>query len=405
MPKDLMALLKFFGIHGIEGINEGAHFKNRPRTICLKPEAIDSTTKFQEWIQTEIRWNVSAAVDHIIHTDDAGSFAIAKRASTILKQAKGNNIAPVVTSYSDVNSQSLVKANGVLVVTALAGDGGLLREISRDLRELIKPELPRHFLVGVGLPQTEEAWIRLRQFLERNTTHRPYGFSSWLLLPIGPDGSDNAWEDLSNLASQAQLGCRRPGILPQELENAALNQFSETAGVAYNGFFPNNASAPLGLSDGFLFFGDVFKGKPLITIPNATTCLAISSVLQAARDLKNPNNQLRPTGYESVVLSPENFLRFNDNLLQACLLRLAHPSELDYSASPNLSTLMKEFLSKVFQRQEHPYGAAALEFAAALATGRLKLKKADTQELVNTAINNLKSNASVLLGILLMVGK
>lgn len=401
-PRDLTALLRHFGIRGVTHINEAAGGSGRPRTVHLNAEALDSITNFHKWLETEIRWSVSIAVDRVVCTSDPGSRAIAKRAANILQQARGSSSCPIVVPYDALDTRSLIDATGLLIVTAVAGDGGVLREISRDLRELVKPELPRHFLVGVGLPQSDEAWTKLRQFLERNTTPRRYGFSSWLALPVGPDGGNNAWEDFSKLASEAQLEFPRR-LLPSGVAEASLKELSEIVGAAYNGFLPQSNGSPLGLSDGFLFFGDVFNGHSLTDIPCATTNLAVAAVLQAARDLSNASNQLRPTGYESVVLSPENFLRFNDNLLQACLLRSAHPSELDYSASPHMSTLMKEFVHKVLARHGHPYGAAALEFAAALATGRLKLKKADLQEVVNSAIEKLKGEPSALLGFLLMV--
>jgi hypothetical protein len=40
---------------------------------------------------------------------------------------------------------------------------------------------------------------------------------------------------------------------------------------------------------------------------------------------------------------------------------------------------MKEFIAKVFARCERTYGDAALEFAAALATGTLKPTQEDTR--------------------------
>ncbi|MCW8021438.1 MULTISPECIES: hypothetical protein [Pseudomonas aeruginosa group] len=49
---------------------------------------------------------------------------------------------------------------------------------------------------------------------------------------------------------------------------------------------------------------------------------------------------------------------------------------------------MKEFIAKVFARWERTYGDAALEFAAALATGSLKLTPEDTQALGNRYRNS-----------------
>ncbi|WP_028359269.1 hypothetical protein [Burkholderia pseudomallei] len=399
-PKDLIKILEEFGIGGTHAINHVPTGRSASKLVCIDADRVATSQKFQSWLKAEIPWSVSIAIDHIVFTNDAGSEAIAALAADIIARAKGAR--PTIIGYRDLDAASLSAAQGVLVVTAVAGDGGLLREISRDLREFVPPALPRHFLAGVGLPQTGDAWERLRQFLERNTTHRRYGFSSWLVLPIGPDGSDSAWRDLVELVSRAEMAVPPAGVVDSAIAEQSLTALSTAVGVAYNGFLPKSDETPLGLSDGFLFFGDAFKER-LAEVTPATTYLAVSSVLQAARDLKIASNQLRPTGYESVVLAPENFLRFNDNLLQACILRAAHPSELDYSASPHLSTLMKEFLIKVFARHAHLYGAAALEFAAALATGRLKLKKADAQEVVSVTVENLRAQPSALLGLLLML--
>jgi hypothetical protein len=67
---------------------------------------------------------------------------------------------------------------------------------------------------------------------------------------------------------------------------------------------------------------------------------------------------------------------------------------------------MKELLLKIFERHDHSYGAAALEFAAALATGRMRLKKSDTDEVVTRTVNRLRNEtSSALLGFMLMVSK
>jgi hypothetical protein len=169
------------------------------------------------------------------------------------------------------------------------------------------------------------------------------------------------------------------------------------------GFLPNSSGEALRLTEGFVFFGNSFENVPVEDIPPSVAFLTVASVLQAARDLANPAIQLRPTGYESVTLSTENFLRYNDNLLQACILRAALASELDYSSSAQHSRLMKEFLRKVFSRHAHPYGAAALEFAAALASGRLRLTNKDKDELIRSTLPSLEAAASPLLGLLLLV--
>lgn len=399
-PTSLEKILGEFGLTALHPINSTA-MGGRASVVSLDGAAVPKSQKFNDWLIHEIAWRVSGAIDVVVHTDDPGSEYIARITADIISANKKDR--PVTINYKELMARKLEDANGVLVVTAVAGDGGLLREVSRDLRELTSTDVPRHFLVGVGLPQSAEGWTRLQQFLVRNATTRDYGFSNWLVLPIGPDDSQNAWTDLIKLSGAAQVSLQRPGLVDPKVSDQALAELTKSVYTATQGVLHKSNGHPLAMSEGFLFFGKAFDGR-IAEVKEAPTYLAVASVLQTARDIKLASSRLHPTGYESVVLAPENFLRFNDNLLQACLLRAASPAELDYSASPHLSTLMKELLLKVFERHNHAYGAAALEFAAALACGRLRLKQSDVDEVVKKTVDFLKNEPpSALLGFVLMI--
>lgn len=399
IPKRLLEFLRQFGVDGLLGINRQATGSTTSRLICFDGAKAGGSEDLKGWLKQEIDWRVSIGINHIVHAGDAGSQALAEAAADKLHKAKGCAARPGVSSYVGLTTQDLAAASGVLVVQAIVGDGGLLREISRDLRELLAPGVPRHFVVGVGLPQSEETWLRLQQFLAKNGSSREYDFSAWLVLPIGADGTANAWQALATLAPRAQV--QIPGDLgiPSTVVSESMDRAAKLIQESFTGFLPTSEGNPLGLSEGFLFFGDAFKTKRLEDVPPSTTYVTVAAAMQAARENSVPANQLKPNAYESVVLAPENFLRFNDNLLQACILRAAHPSELDYSSSPDLSRLMKEFLLKVFTRHAHPYGAASLEFAAALACGRVKLIASDRDELQKKTIQLLGAAPSALLGL------
>jgi len=405
-PKSLKKFLKHFAINGMGKLNSNPNHHvgaaNR-RLLSLDTSSLTNNPEFKRWLNDEIDWCITLAVDYVVHTNDATSQKIARLAANRIQKLKHASILPSIVSSDNLCRETIQNANGILIVTAVIGDGGLLREISRDLREYVQTEKPRHFLVAVGLPQTEESWSRLKQFLERNPTHRRYGFSNWLVLPVGYDGKDNAWEQLKKLEKKADaINISFEGI-DQNIVNESLDQLVRVASGNYQGFFPKTDGDELALTEGFVFFEGEFESEiKKKIIPLSTVFLAIASALQCARELKDKNNQLRSTGYESVVLAPECFLRFNDNILHACLLRACHPSELDYSSSPHLSKLMKELLTKIFDRHNHKYGDAALEFAGALATGRLRLKNDDFDTMTEKAIERLKNQASPLLGFLLL---
>jgi len=314
-------------------------------------EKVSRNTVFLKWLNEEVSWKISVAVDTVICTDDIGSIEIANTVADLILKNKSGAIRPKICIYRSVDWGSIFNATGVLVVTAVARDGGLLREISRDLRENLNAEIncPRHYLTAVGLPQSKETWSRLKQFLERNASERLYGFSEWLVLPIGSDRQSNHWSDLDVLSNTSQVVEIESAIVNKSVVDASLDLVSDAIRKGFNGFLPKTDGSDLVLSSGFIYFGDVFKDD-LGSALHATSYLAIASALQKARDIDDVANQLRSTGYESVILSPECFLRFNDNILHACILRGCRKGELDYSSSPHHSKLMAEFLLKVFSK-------------------------------------------------------
>ena len=81
------------------------------------------------------------------------------------------------------------------------------------------------------------------------------------------------------------------------------------------------------------------------------------------------------------------FSQFSDGILQAALLRSLHPSELDFSGSTPLSRHVREVLVSVVSNAGNVVGEAALEFMAALAVDKIRIKNADKQIVVNTIMN------------------
>lgn len=404
-PKQLSKFHKYFGMDGIQGFNNTADHSKK--LFYLNPSEVLEQEDFQNWLSAEIDWSVSLATNLIIYADDDSSKVLAKKTQELLQKKLGAHKAVQCVSYNDMESVNFNTITGVLAVTVVARDGGILRQISRDLRTYAKQDVPRRFLAPFAIPQSARAWAQLKSFLMKNPTTRDYGFSNWLYLPVGKVGRDNAWSRLIGLCSSAQVDHDGFGsAVAKHVRNKSLDMTTELLERHKHELLPKHDETSLALSDGFLFFSsDSTVAQNCQDVPQSTVYFTIATVLQHAREHAEHELRLQPTGYESVVLSPECFLRFNDNILQACFLRACLPSELDYSASPELSKLMKELIAKIFLRWENPYGDAALEFAAALATGTLKLSLDDTKTLLDEAIRSRKQTASPLLGLLLLANK
>lgn len=403
-PEALAEFHEYFGF-SIHHFNTQIGTKNK--LLQLDVIKVLEREEFQKWLDAEIDWSFPLTVSHVIHADDEASKALSGIVVARLRTRLADGSSIKVIPYQKLEKDNCKDATGVVIVSTVARDGGVLREISRDLRSYIKAYIPRHFLSPIGIPQTNASWNQLRMFLVRNSTTREYGFSNWIQLPLGEDSNDNSWHRLiaahkaHSDESIQELGLEHlpdtSNILP------SLDLAGKAALNAFQGFLLSPRGNPLRLSEGFLFFGDKTEiAKRYDEVYPSMVHLTMSAVLQSAREHKDHVRRLCPNGYESVVLAPECFLRFNEAILQACMLRACHPAELDYSSSPELSKVMKELLVKVFARWDKDFGDAALEFAAAIAVGSLRLAKRDMETLLDDALKQHSSKESELLGMLVL---
>ncbi|MEA9605787.1 hypothetical protein QY702_04800 [Xanthomonas campestris pv. plantaginis] len=403
-PKALSRYLKQLGESKSLVLNKARRGRGEVHLVGFDGKSVAELGDVRKWLRDVARWQIPASVDTVIYVDDNGSELLAQSLADELQEAKGAGSALTLLSNSALSAEALKSSKGVAVVQAVAGDGGMLREVSRDLREFA-PKLPRHFVVALGVSRSEEVWDRLRQFLVRGpSAARSYGFSSWVSLPVGVEANVPVWKRYADLASEMEAAELDLTSVDQSLIEKSIELAVNAIGKSYHSFLPASNGKDLVLTEGFVFFQGKVKDD---AASNETVFLTASSVLQRAREIPDLALQLKASGYESVVLSPENFHRFNDSILQACILRAALPSELDYSSSPELSGLMKELLAKIFARHAHPYGEASLEFAVALLSKRMRLVSQHMDELGSTMVDSLigSKKPSALLGFLFLIGR
>ncbi|TKF78571.1 hypothetical protein FCV62_11980 [Vibrio kanaloae] len=141
---------------------------------------------------------------------------------------------------------------------------------------------------------------------------------------MGPDNIQKSWDELAQLAAKADNESTSPlDIIPHDEVATCYEELSNCVAQASTSLLPNTNGDSLKLTEGFVFFDDKFDGE-IDSITQSATLLTIAAVLQTAREHADPEKCLRPTNYQSVIISPENFLRFNDDILQACILRASH---------------------------------------------------------------------------------
>ena len=100
----------------------------------------------------------------------------------------------------------------------------------------------------------------------------------------------------------------------------------------------------------------------------------------------NKHPSLKQTNYVRNLLSPRNFHRFNDGIIQASLLRSSKIDYLSYDLDEEANLQMKEFLLSIIGKYNSEDGEALLEFLLAIGMKKLKLKNVDVEIVLDEAI-------------------
>ena len=104
---------------------------------------------------------------------------------------------------------------------------------------------------------------------------------------------------------------------------------------------------------------------------------------------RDPVNSLEASPNQQALLSPDNFVRFNDPLLQSCLWRAAKYSELDYSSDEKMSDDFVSIMDRLSRAITMERGEAFADLLLGVVIGKIVLSDA--------ALDKLKSLIAALL--------
>lgn len=343
----------------------------KPRPIYFNGPQLLQINAFSEFLEKVLRQKVAASVQAVIYQDDEASRLLALECGKKVAQfAKRANPLPIY-SQTDIESESvsLDEQDALIVVAAVVGRGTKLLSISRDLRNSHKGA--RTYIVGVQIAEVHSEITSLGHNLRYSAEGATISVESFLALAIGKGLSESYDAEYAlSVGARPPLDSRHK-LLPGSIE-----------GLTKNCFLPSGSAldTPLYLRKDFAYWPACYEEGAEI---GPAVLATVAAILQQARDKKftEEENRLNTDAFQQVVLAPENFARYNDGIIQAALLRAAHPSELDYSRESASSSYMFEFLLKIFQQSSKRQGEAAAEFALALCTGRLKLRNEDFSRL------------------------
>jgi len=312
---------------------------------------------------------VPFSVSHIIQVDEH-SKALAERIA-----GKFSSEPPPIISPSEISEKIDASTEFAIVVAAAVIESGrCLTDTSRDLR-LFAANAPIVYVVGVE--KTTD--LTSRKSLEKTLiqTHKAikHQFASTIKIILPKSSETNAWNEELAFWQQASINdcfedCKT--FIRERIERIGN-------GTPFRSdlFLPRANGDELRLQPGFVFWPENLPKKEH---SQADVFFTISSVLQNLR-ARSESNENKPGihshWFHHTILSPENFVRFNDDIIQASLLRAALRPELNYLESPIESREFGRIILRLIKSYEHERGGACLEFLLALASNRLQLTKHD----------------------------
>jgi hypothetical protein len=380
---------KEFAVRGLlkfdsspEGTWEKEHFYIDINTLLnSNPE------KFQKTLQKKLNKHFARDISTVISLDDEGSKSLFTAIRTEINDEKINWL-----NFSDINEQELKDHPSVLVVAGAITSGRKLLATARKLRG-IDTSATITYLVGFSKLPTVESFEQLEKDLCLG------GHELVVLrqcpLPRLSDKSKSPW-DIEKEKLSAFNGVEDPLSGVQETLPSILterSQLLDSESTTNDDLFLKAATGEvLKLRNTFAFW--VGLGLSTDKSSQADVYWTIQAILH---DLRMKNDKGLATTYHSTLISPVCFDRFNDGVIQACLLRAAKAIELNYAVDEIYSRQITDIIISIVQNWDNPQGEACLEFLFALSSGQLKILDKHLKEVVEQEIERMSDDVLFLL--------
>lgn len=342
----------------------------------------------KEKLDAYINQYVPSNLKYIIHLSDVCSVDLA---NYILEKVELNYTEEKKPKKLSIDEFPQVKKNeagAVLLVSSCISNGKKLLYLCRALRNF--DDLRIVYFVGISRLKDKMSY----DFLLKNLKQGKYGPESSTFIDVEKIFSVNSslnstWvketidlEKLINFALDNNLNSELVKTLKKR-KQIILNSNSKVQRGLSNDLFFNchYNSIPLQIRKNFAFFNFDNYVKD---VSQSDIYFTINNILNTLRNKEDDKKSLKQTSFERNLLSPLNFNRFNDGIIQASILRSALPQELCYSIDQELSTQMKDILETMvkYSDDNHDQSEALVEFLYALAFGKMTLKKAHFKEVI-----------------------
>ena len=348
---------------------------------------------FLNWLKQQLVHEIPASVRTIVHMNDPESEKMGETIQRQFRSVYGLNQISLVSNddFGEQKISTIPNNSTVLIIANEDPNLGQLGAINIRLRS--NPEIFRHYVLGYAFPDSNRQLQRRVNELRLASGSRPkFGWSNFRVIPVGPIQLHEAI--LTNYGIDWTES--------QELSNAVEKDIFETHRRQASGcdtqqsleiFFPSLCGRKLALRHGSIFFSVEEEHSKDVQphVSQEVVYLVVSSALQQARECGNksePELGFDENPFIKSVIDPMMFMRFNDGIIQAALLRALSKSELDFSSCDEMSLRFRQIVTHVMTNSNNTAGEAVLEFLAAVVRKKVALIESDFDDICNAAMEN-----------------
>jgi len=339
--------------------------------------------KFDKSLKRYIDKYIPANTKYLLYLPDIGSEELAKYIVGNIPSSIKPDLIKLDKNFTD----NIKEDNGtVVIVASCITTGNKLLQISRLMRN--RENINLVYFVGIYRPVNEKFSNDLINDLKKGkdkSDERPFVAVETINCTI--QQVDTSWE------IEKQFLEKLIGSIDEASENELyryvnerlniLRENKKSRGLGHQVFLNIPSGDALKLRKNFAFWNFEYDENKIAQSEVYFTISAIISNLENKPINSHPS--LKQTNYVRNMLSPRNFHRFNDGIIQASLLRGGKTEYFAYDLDGELSLQMKEFLLSIIDKYDSEDGEALMEFILAIGIKRLKLCKEDLKEVLSRA--------------------
>lgn len=339
--------------------------------------------KLFEKFEKSVLQSFPASLKYIISLQDKGSQTLSQLIVMILVK-NGMSIDDSKILQLDNFQKEIVKSiPGVIaVVSSSIVTGRNLLFLSRSLRDF-ENDFQRMYFTFLN----RSSRIEFFDFLESNLGLGENGPGTHKITNVERifcsfEAIQTSWHIEIEFLNKLEEFCDEQSMYPSTLayckeRKQVLEGSGKTKGLDSNLFHPSFSGNALQINNGFAFAPPAKDFT--ITAAQSEVYFIVSNILN---DLRN-KNVLQQTEYVRNLLDPGNFVRYNDGIIQASLLRAAKDDELKFHLSDELSLQIKSVIGDMILHLHDKHSEAILEFFYSIAIKKLRLLDNDLRDCVS----------------------